>query len=114
MTVRLRVVRTGINSFSLVKLSGVFLCNPYPKKMHAEKVLELLARVLHEKCREIAEDSGSRMDFEARLSEIVLCREIIFQVEKSLDVVENKLASEWARSRGKRVVWKLWRRLRLR
>jgi hypothetical protein len=81
--------------------------------MHSEKLAVLLSKVLHEKCLELSQDANSRQDFQARLSEIALCREIISGLQKALDTTENKLAMEWQASTKKRLVWQLWPRQKL-
>jgi hypothetical protein len=81
--------------------------------MRSETLLQLLSKVLHEKCAELAKDADSRADFQARLAEIALSRQIILELQKALDTTENKLALEWQAVTKKRLVWKLWPRQKL-
>jgi len=81
--------------------------------MQAENLFVLLVKTLAEKSREILAWRGTRANFEARRAEIALARHLISEATKTLDTIEFKLAQEWQKTSGKRLVWSLWRKQRL-
>jgi hypothetical protein len=94
-------------------LTGSAVAASLRSPMRSESLCVLLSKVLHEKCHELSQDADSRRDFQARLAEISLSKQIISELEKALDVTENKLALEWQATTKKRLVWKLWTRRKL-
>ena len=82
--------------------------------MDVYRRLSFQCSALVEKMRELTSPGREAEHFSFRKAELDLCLSMVREIEKELDIANNALAIEWQKKTGRRLVWALWGKRKLR